>query len=85
MQRTNPVEDPRDLILINLLCPAQDYRGVCRQRVCGQQGYMNGGTCTLNGKPFGSFCVIPQSHPVSEFQREMARADAQARAAATLN
>lgn len=71
--------DPRDEIRIGLLCPAQKYKGICTQKACGAQGFLNGGTCVLDGAAWASFCVIPQSHPVKEIWRELADAQAEAR------
>lgn len=75
--------DPRDQIWINLLCPAHGFKAVCTQKTCGEQGFRNGGTCTLNGQPWASFCQIPQSHPVKEIQRQIAADNLAARQAAT--
>jgi hypothetical protein len=77
MQITAP--DPADTIWINLLCPAQAYHGVCTQKTCGADGFRNGGSCALNGKPWAPICVIPQSHPVHECRREIAALEAEAR------
>ena len=75
MQPAQP--NPADQIWINLLCPAQNYRGVCRQMLCGGS---KDGACSLNGKPWAPVCVIPQSHPVTEYRRVLAADEAQARA-----
>ncbi len=71
--------DPGDQIWINLLCPAQAYRGVCSQKTCGERGFVNGGSCILNGKAWAPVCVIPRNHPVVQFARENALAEAEAR------
>lgn len=68
--------DPRDQIWINLLCPAQSYRGVCRQMTCAKA---EGGKCSLNGQSWAPVCMIPQSHPVHECRRELNRMEAEAR------
>lgn len=66
------VGNPDDEIRLGLLCPAQDYRGLCRQMACG---YATSGNCSLNGKPHAAFCKIPVSHPVTQFQRAMQARD----------
>ncbi len=68
-------ENPDDAIWINLLCPAQNYRGVCRQMSCGRSA---GGQCVLNGQAWVPVCAIPKSHPVTQFRLEMAAADPRA-------
>lgn len=68
--------DPTDQIWITILCPAQAYRGPCRQMPCGKS---EGGKCSLNGEVWAPVCVIPQSHPVHELRREFAAAEAEAR------
>ena len=69
--------NPADQIWINLLCPAQDYRGICRQMSCGRS---KDGKCSLNGVAWAPICVIPQSHPVNEYRRVLAADEAEARA-----
>lgn len=58
---------PDDEIRIGLLCPAQGYKGLCRQASCNRSF----GACALNGKPYATFCKIPVSHPVTQAQRAM--------------
>lgn len=58
---------PDDEIRLGLLCPAQRWKGLCRQASCGRSF----GACSLNGQPFAAFCKIPRSHPVSQQQRAM--------------
>ncbi len=67
--------DPRDEIRLGLLCPGQNWKGICTQKACAASG----GNCVLNGKPWAPFCVIPQSHPVRDVQREIAAANEEAR------
>lgn len=62
---------PDDEIRLGLLCPAQGWKGLCRQASC----VSTFGTCSLNGKPWASFCKIPVSHPVSQQQRAMLTRD----------
>lgn len=58
---------PDDEIRLGLLCPAQAYKGLCRQMSCQRVA----GACSLNGAPFAAFCKIPVSHPVTQQQRAM--------------
>lgn len=63
----NVENHPDDEIRLGLLCPAQGWKGLCRQQSC-QRSF---GACSLNGQPFAAFCKIPRSHPVSVAQRAM--------------
>lgn len=62
----DPDHHPDDEIRVGLLCPAQGWKGLCRQQACG---FSPNGTCSLNGAPHAAFCKIPVSHPVSQQQR----------------
>ena len=66
------LHNPDDEIRIGLLCPAQNYRGQCRQMSCIRR---NDGACSLSGAPHAAFCKIPKSHPVSQLQAERLRRD----------
>lgn len=61
-------QHPADEIRVGLLCPAQGWKGLCRQRSCG---FSANGSCTLDGRPHAAFCKIPVSHPVTQTQRAM--------------
>lgn len=62
---------PDDEIRLGLLCPAQNWKGICRQASC-QRSF---GACSLSGKPFAAFCKIPVSHPVTQIQHQMMARD----------
>ena len=60
--------NPDDEIRIGLLCPAQQWLGLCRQMSCARAAT---GLCSLDGRPHAAFCKIPVSHPVSQIQRAL--------------
>jgi hypothetical protein len=61
-------QNPDDEIRIGLLCPAEGWRAPCRVASCG---VAPNGRCALNGQPWASVCVIPNSHPVTQFRMAM--------------
>lgn len=74
LKQVNPMQvenHPDDEIRLGLLCPAQNWKGGCRQSSCSGSF----GACSLDGKPWASFCKIPVSHPVSQIQRQMLARD----------